>query len=271
MKKLIISLFTLALLAGISSCKKDQQDAPPAGGTDPNITVNFSIDSLLARYNGTPYQITQNLIIAGIVVADDSSGNFYHELDIEDSTGGIILGIDGSYLYNLYPMGTRLFINLKGLYLVQNDGVFEIVAIVNGTTYTGIPSTVESQYITPGKWGLSVAPKIVSVAQLNASPNQYQSMLVQLNNVQFAQTFINTPYYVAANYGNTTLRDCGGEDLVTVYTSSYADFGTSLIPSGNGTFLGIWSVYTSASSGRTTYELLIRQPSDLSLTGTLCP
>jgi len=272
MKNLIIALLAISLLAGISSCSKNNMDSPPAGGTDPNLTVNFSLDSLVARYNGSPLLITDNLIISGVVVGDDSSGTFYHGIDIEDSTRGIMLMIDGSYLYNLYPVGTRVFVKLKGLYLVNYKGVFEIVAILNsGGTYTGIPSSIQSQYVVPGKWGIYVAPKHLTLSQLNASPDQYQSELVQIDNVQFTSTFIGTPYYVAGNYGNSTIRDCGGEDLYTVYTSSYTDFGTMNVPSGNGTFIGVASVYVSATSGRSTYELLVRDPSDLTMTGPLCP
>jgi Family of unknown function (DUF5689) len=271
MKNLIITLLAISILAGISSCSKNM-DSPPTGGTDPNITVNFSLDSLKARYNGNPYLITQDLVISGVVVGDDSSGTFYKGIDIEDSTSGIMVMIDSKYLYNLYPMGTRVFVKLKGLYLVQSKGVFEIVAILNsGGTYTGIPSSVVSQFITPGKWGIHVEPKHISLTDLNASPDQYQSELVQIDNVQFAAVFQGTPYYVAGNYGNSTIRDCGGENTYTVYTSAYTDFGNLTVPSGNGTFIGIASVYVSATSGRATYELLVRSPSDLSLTGTLCP
>ena len=124
----------LLYTSGISSCSKQTLDAPPAGGVDPNIKVNFSLDSLVARCNannGNPLLITQNLIISGVVVGDDSSGTFYHGIDIEDSTGGIMLMIDASYLYNLYPVGTRVFVKLNGLYVVNDKGVVEIVAIIN--------------------------------------------------------------------------------------------------------------------------------------------
>jgi len=272
MKNLIITLLTIGLLAGISSCTKQTLDGPPAGGVDPNIKVNFSLDSLRARFTGNPYLITDSLVISAVVVGDDSSGTFYHGLAIEDSTSGMMLMIEGSYLYNTYPVGTRVFVHLKGLYLVNYKGVYEIVAIINSNgTYTGIPSAIAPQYITTGKWGIYVEPKHLTVAQLNASPDQYQSELVELDNVQFSSVYLGTPYYVAGNYGNTTIRDCGGEDTYDVYTSAYTDFGTLNVPSGNGTFIGIASVYVSASSGRATYELLVRTPSDLSLTGPLCP
>ncbi len=266
MKNLIITLLTISFLAGISGCSKNNLDSPPAGGTDPNIKANFSLDSLLARYSGSPYLITDSLIISAVVVGDDSSGTFYHGIDIEDSTGGIMLMIDGSYLYNLYPVGTRVFVSLKGLYLVTYKGVPEIVAILNpGGTYTGIPSSIQARYITTGKWGINVVPKDVTVSQLNANPTQFQSQLIRLSNVQFSQADLNFPYYIAANYGNTTLRDCGGEDNIDVYTSAYTDFGNLIVPSGNGTFVCVYSQYNG------TPELLIRTPSDLNMTGPLCP
>lgn len=263
MKNLAIAILAIIFITGLSSCAK--QDTIPTGGVDPNIKVNFSTDSLKARYDrngGYPYLITDSLVISAVVVGDDSSGTFYKGLPIEDSTGGIMLMIDASYLYNKYPMGTRIFVHLKGLYVVQYKGVYEIVAILNTNgTYTGIPSSVTSQFITTGKWGLYVPPIMVGVSQLNASPNTYQSELIQLTNVQFAQGAIGVPY---VNRG-VNLRDCGGEDQIQVYTSSYADFANLLTPAGNGTFICVYSVYNSAP------ELLIRDLGDINLNGTPCP
>jgi hypothetical protein len=48
--------------------------------------------SLKSRYTigaSTPVKVTDDLIISGIVNADDKDGNFYKVITLQDSTGGI--------------------------------------------------------------------------------------------------------------------------------------------------------------------------------------
>ena len=263
MKNFIISLLAIVFLTGISSCVKDKFDAPPAGGTDPNITANITIAGLKALYTGGNIQITDSLILEAVVVGDDKSGNLYKSLAIEDSTGGIALTINGSNLYTSYPVGRRLFIKLKGLYLVTYKGLYEIVAAVNPDgSYTGIPPTNAIQYITPGKWGISVAPKVVAINQLG---DAYQSELIELDNVEFAVADQGQPYANATTQTSLahTLKDCSGNSTV-VYTSGYADFATAKVPSGNGRFLCIYSVYNGNA------QLIVRDTTDITLTGPNC-
>jgi len=263
MKKTIITLIALAFLAGFSSCVKDKLDSPPAGGSDPNITVNFSIDSLIGRLNaggGSFYHVTENLVISGIVVGDDSSGNLYKQLAIEDSTGGVILSVATTGLYNTYPVGRRVFIKLNGLYIASDKGLYEICSYITPTSTPGaIPPGILDQYVFPGKWGIQVAPKVITLATYAANYNAYQSELLEFDDVEFALNSRNIPY--ATGYG-IQLNDCNGEDVV-VYTSSYADFATLHSPSGNGKFICLGSAYNGP-------QVVIRDPSDLSLNGPNC-
>lgn len=264
MKNFIQYFFAIVFLTTISSCVKEKFDAPPVGGTDPNLTVNLTISALKARYNGSAYQFTDSSIICAVVVGDDKSGNLYKALAIEDSTGGITLTIAGSSLYAQYPIGRRLFIKLKGLYLVQYKGLYEIIGSINPDgSYAGIPPTNTDQYIFPGKWGIVVAPKIVTIAQLG---DTYQSELIQFNNVEFSAGDQNRPYANGAPVLSSlahTLKDCSG-NAVVVYTSGYADFANALTPGGNGTFACIYSVYNG------TAQLIIRDTTDIALTGPTC-
>jgi len=53
----------------------------------------------------------------GIVTADDRSGNFYKQIVIQDSTAGLTVLIDNNSLFNEYPVGRKIYIKLKGLYM----------------------------------------------------------------------------------------------------------------------------------------------------------
>ncbi len=263
MKNFIISLLAIVFLSGMSSCVKDKFDEPPVGGTDPNITANITVAGLKALYTGGAMQINDSLVLSAVVVGDDKSGNLYKALAIEDSTGGITLTINGSNLYTNYPIGRRVFVRLKGLYLVTYKGLYEIIGSVNSDgSFAGLPTTNLSQFVVPGKWGITVMPKVVSISQLG---DIYQSELIELDNVEFSVADQNQPYANATTQTSVshTLKDCSGHSVV-VYTSGYADFANAILPSGNGTFLCIYSVYNG------TAQLIVRDTTDITLTGANC-
>jgi hypothetical protein len=270
MKKIIIILLAIGFLAGVSSCVREKFSSPPVTNADPNLTANATISQLNALLanstSGASFQITSNLIISAIVVGDDRSGNLYKELAIEDSTGGIMLMITASDLYANYPVGRRLFVQLQGLYVVNYDGGYEIVASVDNGTFSGLSPANLSQYVIPGKWGITVVPKVVTVSQLTANANAYQNQLVQLNNVEFITgqrgvAYANPTFLLS---GSLYIKDCN-ESMDTVYTSGYASFAGALSPTGNGTMVCIAGVYNGLS------QLIIRDTTDLNLTGPVCP
>lgn len=266
MKKYLSFAFLAVLLTGISGCIK-HADAPPAGGVDPNLTVNYTIAQAVKQcvQNGNlPYKFTQNLIIAGVVVGNDSSGNIYKNIALEDSTGGIMLYLDYKYLYQDYPIGMRLFIKLNGLLVARSDSIYEIAYDSSGTA-VDMPSTYFPNYIFPGKWNIAVAPKVVTIPQLKSN-NSYQSELIELDNVEFQPNYVGKPF--ADGYtntsGNLVVQDCSG-NIITVYTSGYADFANQPAPGGNGKLLAIYGNYDGVP------QLTIRDLGDLAgMTGTNC-
>lgn len=263
MKKHLTGIVALLLLLSVSSCVKDKYDAPPAQGEDPNITVNFTIDSVIARYNGTNYQFTQDLVICGIITADDKSGNLYKQIIIQDSTGGIAILIDGSSLYTSLPIGRRVFIKLNGLYLTKYKGVPQLFGYVAADGSTGgIPSSLVDKHILKGVWGLSVAPKVKNINQLGPADI---NTLIQLDGVEFDQADAGQPFADAFNLQSVsrTVKNCNGGQ-VEAYTSGYAVFANQKTPTGNGRLIAIYSVYN------TTGQLIIRDPKDLTMDTTRC-
>ncbi len=114
------------LLAGLLmvSCKRTFTDPPELG--DPDIVANISIKDIKARYtSGAPVAITDDAVIEGVVSCDDRSGNYYQQIAIQDSTGGVLLRLAGNNHFNNYPVGRKLFVKLKGLYLGQYNGTLQ--------------------------------------------------------------------------------------------------------------------------------------------------
>src|SRR6188768_3341936 len=112
-KKSIIGLISMLLLIiasmGIlSSCEK-KFDEPfgenSNGTTDPEITVTTTIKELKALHTkGQVETLDQEWVIEGVINASDKSGNYYKQISIQDSTGGITIRMDGTSLYTSYPV-----------------------------------------------------------------------------------------------------------------------------------------------------------------------
>lgn len=256
------------LAAGVlmTSCKRDF-DQPPSF-IDPNITPNTTIKQLKAMHTiGALERITQDITIGGVVVADDKSGNFYKSIAIQDETGGITVRLDGTNLNTTYPVGRKIYIKMKGLYLGDYNRLVQIGGGIDDTDPTRpelapLASTLFDTYILKGTLNNTVAPKVVSVTQLHDS---LQSMLIQLNNMEFITSDTSKTYadVVTQASRNLNVKGCSGSSVI-LRSSGFANFAGINVPNGNGTLLAIYTMFGS------TKQLIIRDTSDVRFTGTRC-
>lgn len=261
----IAYLLMIGIIAVISCNKKF--DEPPAY-VPPNITANTTIRDLKALHStGNFEQITDDKIIEGIVVADDKSGNYFKTIVIQDETGGISLRLDAYDLYTDYPVGRRVFVKLKGLYLGDYNRLIQIGAGIDNSgsspTLSPIAPLLIPQYLVKGELGNTVTPKVVTVAQLNDS---LQNMLIQLDNFQFSDADTAKTYAdptLGSSAINFTIKNCDGNSII-LRNSSYADFAGYSVPNGNGSIVAIYSVFGS------TKQLNIRDTSDVQFNSDRC-
>src|SRR5439155_23583591 len=117
--------------------------------------------------SGNADSITTDAIIAGVVIANDSSGNFYKHIILQDSTGGIAVNIDDYNLFTSYPVGRKIYVKLKGLF-INDDGwlVYIGTSPDAGGKLAGIPSKVKDKYVIKGELNVPVVPTDVSVQDL---------------------------------------------------------------------------------------------------------
>ncbi|MCP9750863.1 DUF5689 domain-containing protein [Ferruginibacter sp. HRS2-29] len=248
-----------------TSCEKDF-DNPPLY-EEPNIVPNKTIAALKAMHiSGQVETITDDIIIAGVVNADDKSGNYYKQISIQDSTGGITIRLDGNNLYTSYPVGRKVYIKLKGLYMGDYNSLIQIGGSIDNSgsflNVLAIPSALFDKYIVKGSVGYTVTPKVVTVAELNAS---YQSMLIQINNAEFlpsdtAKTYADA---VLQQSVNLNAQACTGSSII-VRTSGFSTFAGVNAPNGNGTLTAIYTTFGS------TKQLIIRDTNDVQFKGTRC-
>ncbi len=271
MRALRLSCICLLSSIIISSCVKQAFDAPPdTSGVDPNLAVSAGIRNLTDMAFALPQDQSRLLgdtVIYGIVIGDDRSGNIYKKIIIEDTSGaGIAVIIDKSDIYGDYPVGRKIYLKTSGLYLTNYKGVPEITYSVNadGTT-NGIPSTLLNNFIVKASYPHTIKPAEISITDLFSNSHQYANTLVKLSNMQFETASANVPYSAPSSSTNRTITNCDHTAKLVMYNSSYATFQPALTPTGNGTIVGIITLYIS------TPEFTLRDTSDVRFTDARCP
>lgn len=269
----LLALVTLLVATGLMvSCKKTFSDPPVAGA--PNIVANTTIADLKARLTGTgmTVQITDDVVISGIVNADDKSGNYYQQISIQDSTGGIILRLAGSNLYTSYPVGRQIFVKCKGLYLGEYGSMVQLGAGEDRSgsfvNVTMIATNLQDNYIIKGPLNQVLTPKTVTVSQLGTGlQNPYVNTLVKLDNFEFASSELGKNYADDGQSGNRIIQGCTTPttNRLTLRTSDFSNFGKLPVPQGNGSITGIYTIFN------TTKQFTIRDTTDVKFYGSRCP
>lgn len=230
---------------------------PRCGAVAP--TPNTTIAQLKAMYTSGLMPITTNVVISGVIVANDKGGNVYHQLFIQDDNSGIEFKIYISGLYPEYPVGTRVVINCNGLYLG-----FEKGAVKLGGMFNNILGYLDANLFYPRIFiveaGVPVVPIATTIAALN---DNLLHMLISLDDVQFIDSDLGKPWAESSAYTNRTLTDIYTnkplENRLIVYTSNYADFTNNILPSGRGKFTAILTKFNS------NYQLIVRDLTDIRL------
>jgi Family of unknown function (DUF5689) len=267
--KLLASLLLATSI--IISCNK-KFDEPPAP-SDPNITVTTTIKDLKAMHtvSGAYDDITTDIIISGIVVADDKSGNLYKSIYIQDATGAINVLLDANNLYTTYPVGRRVFIKCKGLVLSDYNRMIQlgIRSVVNGTTsQEAIPSSLIRNYVIGGSIGNVVNAKTVTISSISTSmQDENLGTLIKLDNYEVnagdtSKTFADTS--ASKNSANIGVNNCARDGAVIIRTSGFSNFAGQKPKKGNGSLLAIYTVFGS------TKQLLLRDTADMQFTNARC-
>lgn len=262
-KKLIMMISAFTLLS-VASCKKDNFDEPPFETPDPNLVVTHSIADLKTLLVGATTQITDTFRISGIVVANDKSGNIFNQIIIDDGTAGISVAIDQNALNGEFPVGRKIYVNCKGLYLAADNNLIGLYGAVDITgTPIEIPASLISKYIVKANSGNAVVP--IEVADIDDLDNSFQNRLIKLSNVEFDAADADQPYADAVNKQSVSriLVECDNDEI-EVRSSGYADFASKLTPKGKGSIIGIYTVY------RTDKQLILRDGNETDMNGIKC-
>lgn len=264
--RFIVALMGLGVV--LTACDQREFDMPPLNEPVYSDTATLTIAAFKAKYAGVAVtQITDDDVISGIVVANDISGNFYKELTIMDSTGGLKVAINQGDLYTQFRLGQQVFIECKDLYVGKYGGYMQL----GGPYNTGIGQMtweVAQAHVFRDGWPepdhTLLTPQVVSMNTVAAEANL--GKLITLENVFFATGGTEVCAPVATDGSTQTVSktlsstDFPGKTLV-VRLSSASDFANKTLPAGNGNLTGILSVYNN------TYQFTPRDSMDFAFVG----
>ncbi len=260
---LLVIAFTSMVIAG---CVKEDFDAPPSGGVDPDISADqiVSLTDVMAKFVPTKYtKIGLDKYVKAVIVADDKSGNFYKTLILEDENSdlGIAVLIDENEIHAKYPVGTRVFLKLTDLYISDYNLLPQIGAGIDnsGTSprLASIPSALLPTILIKGQYGIPVVPRVKKITELT---NTDLNTLVKLEGVQFKTVTPTTTYAdnnpISPLSINHNLVDCFNNQVI-VRNSGFADFAGLILPSQNGSLTAVYSIF------KTDKQFFIRDTSDI--------
>lgn len=266
MKTPVFAIGGLFCIVLFLNCHK-AWEAPPLY-TGPMLEANTSIRTLQQHHLPNNYEkILDDWIIEGVVTANDEKDNFYKSIVIQDSSAAITLRLDGYALYREFPVGKKIWVKLRGLWMGDYAGMIQLGGGVDrkdplSPQLIAMPQPLFSRYIIKSAGQYVVQPRTITPLQLHDS---VQGMLVSLHGVEFAASDTGKPFADALNQQavSHTLKNCGPGN-VYLRTSGFARFATVLTPRGNGSVTGIYTVF------RTQKQILIRDTSDVQMNGLRC-
>lgn len=215
MKLKFLSIIAVAAIGLLNTSCMDDHDAP---NTDKFIVTNpsdigevnasildvkqkYCADASASDYSRNPSnfytKVTEDVIIEGVVCANDISGNLYQTLlirNIDNSKANtddpahdqsIILAVKSTALYPYFKLGQRIKINLKGLY----------AGCYSKTPRIGMPTVSSTGKINLGPMLFEL---LATNVQLVGTPNANAPELTPIDKTDvdgkaWSQTYLNSP------------------------------------------------------------------------------
>ena len=275
--------FIIALLAGafaLTACQDKDWEVPESITTEPpygnnslvagtTTTIADLMDKYTSVISGNSYQqIVDDLWLRCVVTGNDLGGNIYKQITVQDETGGIIIGINGSDQGAMMPVGQKLLVSLKDLYIGGYGEQAQIGGLYNGGIGR-MELSVWKQHVRLIMDGTEEAKSFgkmkVDTLDFDASKTMKEQggKVVLLKGVTISgegtQILAPDDGTVSPVGGciNRTISGGNAGSKCVLRSSTYADFMGVAIPKGTVDFYGVATWY------RGTWQILARTPSDL--------
>ena len=240
-----------------TSCMNDFDEPtfeqPPFGNNEIGEATH-TIAQLKAQFatiisGNSVQEVIDDIIIEGVVVANDETGNVYKQFIINDETGAIIIGVNDVGLYAMVPIGQRVRINCKGLHIGGYGKMAQIGGLYNGKVGRMNKSVYPKHVRLIGSPDLNQAemqPQVIDESFFTNENKNNLAKFVRLENVTITEangTELWAPEE-KKNSSNVVERNIKmGNTKVVLRMSTYADFANEAIPTGSLNINGVMTRY----------------------------
>ena len=248
----LLTLLAVSLFAA-TACMNDFDEPTfkqPPFGTNETGKANTTIAELKAKYSSTikanaATEVTENIIIEGVVVANDETGNVYKQIIINDTTGAIVVGVNDVGLYAMMPIGQKVRINCKGLHVGGYGKMAQVGGLYNGSigrmSKNIFPKHVRIAGI-PDRTQPELTPELIGEYYFTTENMDALAKFVRLENVEISEadgTELWAPEELM-NSSNVVERHIKmGKTNLVLRMSTYADFANEAIPDGKLNINGV--------------------------------
>ena len=277
-KNIFAILMLGIMMLGFNACQDGDWDAPdfsdgaPYGNnqlTEENIITIAQLKQKYPKYaeNYSTTEITTDAKLRVRVTGNDVQGNLYNSIAVQEDESGdaLIVAISGSDLFAYLPVGQELLIDLKGLYIGGYGAQPQIGMPYkkDATSDAYVSRMSNSLWQSHFKLLGTAKPELVVPIEFNSNRDLTADCgkLMTIKNVS-----------IKGADGKLTWAPKGGDNSVKryfnespysstskymIYTSTYADFANTPIPTGKMNLTGIWKRYNNS------WELIIRSFDDI--------
>ncbi|MDO4695762.1 DUF5689 domain-containing protein [Porphyromonas sp.] len=213
------------------------------GGDGPAPKVTSTVSAIKALYTNAPVELPAKTVFEATVISSDKDGNFYRDLYLQDSEEqGISIKINRKNIFQTYPIGTKLIIDVSGLTLGRDNNRLSIGTKGSGNYQTAFVDWDAFIKIAFKNGTESVQAKVVTIPEIT------QSMWC---------TFIEIKGLTAVNGGkkkwveegkdtNSTFKDEAGNEII-IRCNKFVPYKDKLLPTGKVNIKGVLSGFNTTN------------------------
>jgi hypothetical protein len=272
MKNIFVKSYLLiAVSAGLlSGCaNSDYYSAPDTTLITYELDTNATVAEINSAATAAPTLYTEDKIIEAYVTSSDEKGTFYKSISFQSipTDGSAPIGfsvpINVTTLYGKgFSPGRKVYIKLKDLYIARVYGSLQIGDLFEGTI--GRISEFEwKKHLFPSATVVNENDFVRPFSLADAYSDANQNTLIELENVQFAESSINRTYFDIDTGGGATnhlLVSSEGGDEQIIRFSSFCPFTGKQVPLKSGKIRGVLTKYEDD------FQFIVRYESDIKLT-----
>lgn len=267
-KNQILYACLVFLFLALNSCVDNRNFDIPEITCEATLVANTTYAQVKALYTDKTLQIQEDLILEGYVISSDEAGNYFSVLHFQDApenpTDGFQIEIDVRDTHLFYPVGAKIFIKLKGLYLGKSRGIYKIGGVFTsfGNASVGrLPASIVPQHIFNSCDEIStIIPTEIS---LNENLDAYLNTYVKIFRLEVIADEIGLPFAIDREATERTLIDCNDVEI-KLLNSGFSDFQSMILPDNSG------MVSALLQKENDTYFLVINNVNDLDFTQERC-